>query len=521
MSGVIIFYFILILLIIISVAIVEYIVLTNIITNKLSTTPLSNYQIVTSKTTVTPTTTIPTTTISTTTIPTTTIPTTTIPTTTIPTTTIPTTTIPTTTIPTTTIPTTTIPTTTFPYVISQDQVPKTLIGYFPNYSIYGRKFFPVNIPIDYIPEISYSFFNYTNTTGLYKMVSSDIYADAQNTFSDTGTFVSPGDTWNDKNTNGAINEFVKLKALGKKFNLRLAIGGYGYSANFSSAVADENNRQSFSQSIVDWIVLYPIFTAIDIDWEYLSGNGINYGSVGNIATTGDPANFLSFLKTLKTKLTTANLSSVTIGICVTPAPEKIAFDPIILLPYVDLFEIMTYDFHDGAWGETTTAHHTNPRKSSFGKYSCEEAADAWIAKGVPSTKILIGAAFYSRGYSNVISGTTNGLGRTCSGGSTDVSNFTGAIPGTVNYSQLPLPGSTEYWDSEAKSPYSYDPIKKIFNSYDNIASVIEKCAIVYQKNLKGIICWELSGDSPVITNKNLTQTLFQYLIQQKNEFTNY
>jgi len=405
-------------------------------------------------------------------------------------------------VPTTTIvPTTTmVPTTTIP----SPQVAKTMIGFFPNWGIYVKNFFPVNIPISVMPEISYAFFDIQPdpVTKLYKIISTDSYADTDKVFSTNS--VNPPDSYGDANpVHGCIGQFMKLKTLGNNFSLRMGIGGWTLSKNFSSAVADSANRNSFAQSIVNFIIKYPIFTGIDIDWEYLSNNNINYGNTGNTVSVNDAVNFTLFLTLLKSLLSTANLQNVTIGVTVTPAPEKIAFDPTTIISLVDYIEIMTYDFHDGAWGETISSHNSNPRKSSYGKYSCEESADAWIAKGVPSTKILIGAAYYSRGFSNTL-----GLGKVASGGSTDISTQVGI----VNYGSLPLQGATEYLDPESKSAYSYDPVKKVFNSYDNPESVIEKCRIVFEKNLKGIISWDLSTDAITGSARNLSSVIYKNLI---------
>ena len=151
------------------------------------------------------------------------------------------------------------------------------------------------------------------------------------------------------------------------------------------------------------------------------------------------------------------------------------------------------------------AHHTNPRKSRIGKpgYSCEEAADYYISRGVPAEKIFIGAAFYSRGFGNC-----EGLGKVASGGSPDSS----WEKGVVDYKDLPKEGAKEFIDKESMACFSYDPVKKILNSYDNPISIKEKCKIVHEKNLGGIIVWELSGDRrPSSSPRSLVKALTEGL----------
>ena len=388
-----------------------------------------------------------------------------------------------------------------PEKLPSPPIPRTVIGFFPNWGIYSKNYQPHDVPVDILQQISYSFFDVAkNDSGLFVCKTTDAYSDFDKRYTDSGALSF--DSWND-NTGpfGSIGQFTKIKKT-KPFTLRLAIGGWTLSKNFSLAVGDQANRESFSQSIVDLLLKYPVFTAIDIDWEYLSGNGENYGNVGNIVSTSDPANFVSFLTLLRSKLAKVGLQNTSIGANVNPAPEKIQFDVKSVCDLLDYVEIMTYDFHDGSWGETFSAHHTNPRPSKFGKYSCEEAAKAWIEKGVASTKLLIGVAMYSRGFSS-----TDGLGKPAIGGSTDSSGEAGI----VGYKDLPLNGSTEMWDDEAKASYSYDPVKRVFNSYDTPASVVEKCKIVKELNLAGIICWDLSTDNPRL-DRNLIKVLHDNLL---------
>ncbi|KAG8983847.1 hypothetical protein FRB90_005699, partial [Tulasnella sp. 427] len=82
---------------------------------------------------------------------------------------------------------------------------------------------------------------------------------------------------------------------GKK--VKLSVGGWTGSKYFSTAVSTSSNRQTFANNI---LAVYNKFDVdgIDIDWEYpgTSGNG------GNIISSSDSANYLSFLKILRATL---------------------------------------------------------------------------------------------------------------------------------------------------------------------------------------------------------------------------
>jgi len=42
-----------------------------------------------------------------------------------------------------------------------------------------------------------------------------------------------------------------------------------------------------------------------------------------------------------------------------------------------------------------------------------------------------------------------------------------------DYRSLPREGATEYFDPYARAGYSYDPVKKILNSYDTVLTSID------------------------------------------------
>lgn len=382
---------------------------------------------------------------------------------------------------------------------------KTVLMYHANWVNYGRNFQVKDLPIDYIPDIAYAFFNLKNGPNGWEIVTGDSWADFDKRYTGDQS-VAPPDSWNDSDSSffGLFGQFMKLKKAGKKFNLQLSVGGWTWSAHFSTAVATAKDRESFANSLIDLFKKYPIFNGISLDWEYLSDDGVNYGNGGNAVSPNDANNFIEFLKLLRGKFNSNGMSHYHISFCVVAAPEKAKFPIEQVHPLIDELHIMTYDFHDGNWGETKSAHQTNLRKSSHGVYSCEEAVDFYLSRGVPSTKIFIGAAFYSRGFAN-----TDGIGKSASGGSTDMS----WEKGVVDYKALPQPGAQEFWDDEAKATYSYDPVKRVLNSYDSVRSIQEKCKYVWEKNLAGIIVWESSSDFPIDHPRSLTKALYDGLVK--------
>jgi chitinase len=278
----------------------------------------------------------------------------------------------------------------------------------------------------------------------------------------------------------------------------LAIGGWTWSTYFSLAVRTAASRTSLATSIVTLLQQWPCFKGVTIDWEYLSNNGVNYGSTGspssppNVVDPSDSANFILFLQQLRSMYVQQGWNNYTIAMCCTPAPEKIHFDVKGLIPLLDQWHIMTYEyplntscfligsFADGSW-QKTAAHQSNLYPSPYGPYSASGAVQAYLSYGVPASKLFIGVPFYSRGFAG-----TTGLGAAATGPSPDMSEQAGV----VDYKALPMPGAVEMWDNVAQAGYSYDPARKVLDTYDVPQAVKAKCEYVIQQGLGGIIIWE-------------------------------
>ena len=359
--------------------------------------------------------------------------------------------------------------------------------YYTSWSCYDRNFQVKDLAkliVSGATDISYAFYNLEKVGDGYIIKSGDPWADHQKT---QPTGIMPADTWQDseKNQAGNFGQLRKLKGLGAEFNLHLSVGGWSWSKFFSPAVSTDVSRTMLINSIIEFFKTYPFFDGIDFDWEFLTNNGQNYGLDGNIANSEDANNFKKFLTSLRQTLTSNGMSKY-LGMCVTAAPEKAVFPVQEIHPLLDEIRVMSYDFK-GSWDLKDVGHQANPRKCSTSSYSCEQAADFYLSKGVPSNKLLIGYVAYSRGWQG-----SSALGQPATGNSPDT-QFA-AEQGICAYHMLPRPGAVEMWDNDAKAHYSYDASKKIINTYDTVESVAEKCKIVNEKNLKGLIVWEAAGD---------------------------
>ena len=382
---------------------------------------------------------------------------------------------------------------------------KKVILYFTNWGVYARNYQVKDIPVDYITGINYAFYDLKqNTAGNYIPTSGDTWADTDQRFISADKGLQPLDSWNiESSFYGNFGQLKKLLDSGKKLNIGLSIGGWTWSKNFSHAMFSDSSRADFVSTVIDLFKKYPIFNRIDIDWEYISPSTVSYGEPGNVSHPDDAKNFGIFLKMMRDALNQNGMSHYEISACTTADPKKMDALPIKEMNmYLDTVNIMTYDFADGNWGLKKSTHQTNLYKTEYTEFSIQESVDKMISLGIPPGKIIVGVAYYSRGFSN-----TTGINQPASGGSTDKSWETGI----VDYKQLPLPGAVEFYDEKAGGAYSYDSTKKVLNTYDSVKSVEEKCKYIMERNLKGVIVWEASGDVDINSDRSLTKALYRGL----------
>jgi chitinase len=389
---------------------------------------------------------------------------------------------------------------------------KRVLGYFTQWGIYGRNYRVKNIDTSgsaaKLTHINYAFGNVRNNiceVGLTipsneaTGAGGDAFADYSKAFSAAESVSGVADTW-DQPLRGNWNQLKQLKAKYPNIKVLISLGGWTWSRGFASAARPEN-RVAFVTSCVNAYIrgnlpvtdgaggtgaAAGVFDGIDIDWEYPNACGLSCGGAE------DRANFTALLAEFRRQL---NL--VRPGLLLTIAPgagvDKIAAtDPGQYHQYLDFINVMTYDFH-GAF-EPRTNHHSalfaSPNDPSTGNvkfYNSNDAIEAFLARGVPASKLNLGIGFYGRGWTNVAN-VNNGLYQTGS-----------AAPGTYeagneDYKVLKNRPGTIYTDANARATWKYDG--NTFWSYDTPAMITEKMNYVKVQNLGGAFFWEFSGDDP-------------------------
>jgi chitinase len=375
----------------------------------------------------------------------------------------------------------------------------TVCYYYPEWGVYARDYKVDDIPYTKVPEIAYAFFNLAPKDGHFVPVV--------------------GDPWAAEQKDGG--NFAKLATLAMKrpgIRIGMSIGGWTWSKHFSDAVQTAAARKAFVDECLNFLHKYPFFNVINIDWEYISPMGKNYGLGGNVVRADDGANFVALLKLMKEKFP----PKVKVAAAVTAMKSKMDALPVEDIDkYLDEFHLMTYDFDSSAWGPTVANHHTNLYPAAYTTWSVDQSVDAYIERGVDPRKIFIGAAFYSRGFAN-----TNGLGHPANGmvtrydwdkGVLDYKTIA-VVKRTATYAEKNTPSQdvsdyVEYWDDTCKAHYAYSHTKRELISYDTVDSIKHKCDYVKKRGLAGIIVWELSGDVAPTHPKSLVTALYDNLLK--------
>lgn len=281
-----------------------------------------------------------------------------------------------------------------------------------------------------------------------------------------------------------INKLELLKKINPDLKIIISIGGWG-AGGFSEAAFTKEGINLFSKTACEIVEKYNL-DGIDIDWEYPSND-----QAGIAASPADKHNFTLMLQklrddlnSLETKTGSKKLLTIAVG------SGKYYIDGTEMnevIKYLDYVNLMTYDMRGGF--SNITGHHTNLyyQNGVDDGPSAVKTIKLFNEAGVPVEKMILGSAFYGRCWKNVKQS------KICLGQQAETfGKFTYDYPDLLN-DYINKNGFNRYWDDLAKAPYLFDG--KDFISYEDEASISEKCNYIKQNNLAGLMFWEYSIDT--------------------------
>lgn len=290
-----------------------------------------------------------------------------------------------------------------------------------------------------------------------------------------------------------------LRSKNPALKILLSIGGWSWSDHFSDAARTQASRERFARSAIELMIAHSL-DGLDIDWEYPGQPG-----EGNVYRQEDKQHFTLLLQTLRTYLDRqgARDNKDRYLLTIAAGANLVYLEHTEMSEaqqYLDFINLMTYDFH-GSW-TPHTGHLTNlyPSEATPVGQSVATAVSQYLDEGVPAHKIVLGAAFYGRGWTGVTP-VNQGLGQP----------YTGQVRGyafaTLQDRYIGKQGYRRYWDEGARAPYLWNPDSLHFISYEDEISLRYKAAYVTTQALGGIMYWQ-HGHDP---SESLLGVLYQNL----------
>ena len=167
--------------------------------------------------------------------------------------------------------------------------------------------------------------------------------------------------------------------------------------------------------------------------------------------------------------------------------------------YVDFFNFMDYDLMIG--DARTQAHPHCAVYSNGNGFSTFDDIIRSVQSGVQRDKIVIGAGTYAQGWRNVEGrydeelGIWIGLGGQGQWERSESRTY-GAMVGIINYEDnKPIGGYYTYFDPVTHSVSLYNPETKHFLSCDEDWSLEEKCRLINEYNIGGLMLFTYNGST--------------------------
>ena len=296
-----------------------------------------------------------------------------------------------------------------------------------------------------------------------------------------------------------ISKADQLRAWNPGLKILLSMVGAGPD-DFSVVCATEAGRRKMAASCAETVSQYNL-DGIDLDWEYPCCPSNNIAS-----SPEDKITFTLLCEEIRKALDQIDGRYRLLTIAAGADQHFVDGTEMDKVQrYLDYVFLMTYDLRCGF--HSLTGHHTNlyTATGDIFRTSLEAAVNIFLNAGVPRSKLVPGAAFYSRRWEGV---------RNRNKGFLQVATTRG-VHGPPYHDLLEhyigKNGFTRYWDDECKSPWLFDGSSYI--SYEDEKSIGYKCRFVRQEQLPGLFYWQHGSDR----TGTLLQALYKGLEEHEHE----
>ncbi|KUI67400.1 Killer toxin subunits alpha/beta [Cytospora mali] len=314
----------------------------------------------------------------------------------------------------------------------------------------------------------------------------------------------------DTNAHSLYSRFTGLKSEAAGLQTWISVGGWSftdpgeYQHAYSTMTSSQANRATFIDGLMKFMNTYG-FDGVDLDWEYPGAD--DRGGV-----EADKANYVSLVKEMKEAFGGRYGISMTLP---TSYWYLQHFDLAGIQPYVDWFNLMSYDLH-GVWDAASKfvgpyiAPHTNITEIDMGM-------DLLWRAGVKADKVVLGQGWYGRSFTlqDPSCNTPNGVCQfsgaakagPCSSAAGILTNQ--EIDDIISKNEL-----KPVWDHEAGVKWiTWDTDQWV--SYDDADTFQQKRDFANSRCLSGLMVWAMDQVDQKAAN-NLGQAAGVTLTQQQD-----
>jgi chitinase len=307
----------------------------------------------------------------------------------------------------------------------------------------------------------------------------------------------------------------KLRASHPGLRLIVSIGGWGAAPQYSDIALTGRSRGRFAASCIQAFVVGQGFDGIDLDWEFPVHGGMNR------SRPQDRTDATALVRELRRQLDALARETHRHYLLTVATPAGTwqqggaysvgdSYDLAALAHAADWLNVMTYDMNNifspvsgfnTPLGTDPGDKEPQPQRSSDNLTS---AVRYYESQGVPASRIMLGVAFYGRGFTGV-SSRDAGLYSRYSGG------YAETPWKTIRAQFLTSPDWVRHWSITAQAPWLYNDRQHIFFTYDDPISLGLKADFARREHLGGVMIWVLGEDDP---GNCLLQALASHLAPQ-------